>query len=85
MNVSLSPELQRLVADKVDSGAYASPDHVVQAALQLLAERDALWQANEDTIRAQVARGLDSLDAGRGLTVSDAELLAAARDAYRGG
>lgn len=85
MNVSLSPELQRLIDEKVDSGAYATPDDVVTAALRLLHERDALWHAHEDTICKQVAQGLDSLDAGRGVTVSDTELFSAARDAYRGG
>lgn len=55
------------------------------AALRLLHERDALWHAHEDTICKQVAQGLDSLDAGRGVTVSDTELFSAARDAYRGG
>ena len=41
MNVSLMPELQELVNEKVRSGQYASSDEVVSAALQLLKEREA--------------------------------------------
>ena len=40
MNVSLIPELQELVNEKVRSGQYGSSDEVVSAALQLLKERD---------------------------------------------
>jgi len=41
MNVSLMPELQELVNEKVRSGQYSSSDEVVSAALQLLKEREA--------------------------------------------
>ena len=40
MNVSLVPELQELVNEKVRSGQYGSSDEGVSAALQLLKERD---------------------------------------------
>src|SRR6266478_5832282 len=40
MNVSLVPELQELVNEKVRSGQYGLSDEVVNAALQLLKERD---------------------------------------------
>lgn len=40
MNITLSPELEHLVKEKVDSGAYESADAVFAEALQLLHERD---------------------------------------------
>jgi antitoxin ParD1/3/4 len=40
MNVSLLPELEKLVNEKVQSGQYDSSDEVVNAALQLLKDRD---------------------------------------------
>lgn len=36
MNVSLTPELERFVAEKVASGRYRSASEVVRAALRLL-------------------------------------------------
>ena len=40
MNVSLTPELERYVVDKVDGGLYTSNSEVVREALRLLRRRD---------------------------------------------
>ncbi len=60
MNVSLTPELERMIAERVASGRYASASEVVRDALRLLDERDRLNQLRQD-----VRLGLDQLDQGR--------------------
>ena len=40
MNVSLTPELEKLVQDKVTSGLYQTASEVIREALRLLKERD---------------------------------------------
>jgi len=40
MNVSLTPELERFVQEKVHSGRYASASEVVREALRLLEEHE---------------------------------------------
>jgi antitoxin ParD1/3/4 len=40
MNVSLTPELEKLVNDKVRSGLYQTASEVVREALRLLKQRD---------------------------------------------
>jgi antitoxin ParD1/3/4 len=40
LNVSLTPELTALIAEKIGSGRYRSASEVVRAALRLLDERD---------------------------------------------
>jgi antitoxin ParD1/3/4 len=40
MNVSLTPELDKFVAGKVESGRYNSASEVVREALRLLEEHD---------------------------------------------
>ena len=40
MNVSLTPELEKLISEKVDSGLYQTASEVVREALRLLRERD---------------------------------------------
>ncbi len=60
MNVSLTPELEKIVAERVASGRYASASEVIREALRLLDERDQLNQLRED-----VRRGLEQLDQGR--------------------
>ena len=60
MNVSLTPELERLVNEKVESGLYQTASEVVREALRLLKERD---QAREQ-LRADVQAGFDQLVRG---------------------
>ncbi len=62
MNVSLTPELERLVNEKVESGLYQTASEVVREALRLLKERDL---AREE-LRADVEAGLDRLARGEG-------------------
>ena len=62
MNVSLTPELERLVIDKVESGLYQTASEVVREALRLLKERD---QARVH-LRADVQAGFDQLARGEG-------------------
>jgi antitoxin ParD1/3/4 len=61
MNVSLTPELERLVNEKVESGLYQTASEVVREALRLLKERD---HAREQ-LRADVQAGFDQLARAR--------------------
>lgn len=40
MKITLSPELERLIAERVSSGRYRSADEVVREGLDLLKQRD---------------------------------------------
>ncbi len=42
MNVALTPELEKIVKERVASGRYASANEVIAEALRLLADRDQL-------------------------------------------
>ncbi len=64
MNVSLTPELETLVHDKVESGLYTSASEVVREALRLLRERDQIQQQRLAELRREVAVGLEQLDRG---------------------
>ena len=64
MNVSLTPELERLIHDRVSSGRYHSASEVVREALRLLEERDELRRLRLAELRTKVAAGLASLDRG---------------------
>lgn len=67
MNVSLTPELEQLIHDRVRSGRYHSASEVVREALRLLETRDELRQLRLAEQRKKVAAGLESLDRGEGL------------------
>ena len=49
MNVSITPELEQLVADTVASGRYGSASEVVRAALRLFEERERRTARNRET------------------------------------
>jgi antitoxin ParD1/3/4 len=67
MNVSLTPELEKFVAQKVQSGLYQTASEVIRAGPRLLEERDALHQAHLDEIRQAIQDGNAQLARGEGL------------------
>ena len=58
VNVSLTPELERLISEKVDTGMYQTASEVVREGLRLLKERD------DRRLRADVQAGFDAVDRG---------------------
>lgn len=64
MNVSLTPELEKFVGNKVESGRYNSASEVVREALRLLEEHDQARGAQMAAFNQELARRLDSLDRG---------------------
>jgi antitoxin ParD1/3/4 len=64
MNVSLTPELEKFVSTKVESGRYNSASEVVREALRLLEEHDQARVAQLAEFNQELGRRLDSLDRG---------------------
>ena len=75
MNVSLTPELEELVAQKVKSGLYNSASEVVREGLRLIVEQDRLREIKLEELRKDIQVGLDQLDRGEGRTYSSAREL----------
>ena len=59
MNVSLTPELERLVNDHVKSGMYQTASEVVREALRVLKDRD-----RQGALRREVQEGFAQIDRG---------------------
>jgi antitoxin ParD1/3/4 len=64
MNVSLTPELEKFVAAKVESGRYTSASEVVREALRLLEEHDRSRTAQIAAFNKELVHRLASLDRG---------------------
>lgn len=71
MNVSLTKELEDLVAEKVRTGRYLSASEVVREALRLLEERDRIKEMRLAELRKEIKKGLDSGDSLDGEAVFD--------------
>jgi antitoxin ParD1/3/4 len=65
VHVSLTPELEASIHERVRSGRSTSASEVVREALRLLEDRDELRRLRLAELRAQVAAGLDALDRGQ--------------------
>ncbi len=67
MQVQLAPHIEKLILDQVDSGRYATPSEVLEAALKLLdqPERDAAELLTE--LREDIEKRLAGLDRGEGV------------------
>ncbi len=61
MNVSLTPELERLVHEKVESGHYNSASEVVREGLRLLQQNENIQAQRLAELKREIAIGLDQL------------------------
>lgn len=71
MNISLTPELNDLVKNKVKSGLYISASEVIREALRLLKSRDEFHREKIITLKQDIRKGASSLDAGLGVEMTD--------------
>jgi antitoxin ParD1/3/4 len=67
MNVSLTPELERRIAEKVESGLYTTASEVVREALRLLFEADERRERLVAKLNADIQSAADQLDRGEGI------------------
>ena len=64
MNVSLTPELEKFVADKVASGRYTSASEVVREALRLLEREEKSRKEQLDEFNRELQGRIAALDRG---------------------
>ena len=60
MNISLTPHLEALVKQKVDTGLYNSASEVIREALRLLEEKERLNEIKLEALRNDIQKGLES-------------------------
>ncbi len=66
MNVSLTPEFEAFVGEKVKSGTYTTASEVVRAGLRLLQAHDAEQMARLEALRTDVRAGVAQVKRGEG-------------------
>lgn len=79
MNVSLTPQLEDYVKQKVAAGMYNSVSEVMREALRLLEERDAIKEMKLAALRRDLQEGIDELDQGQGTPLDMDDIKAKAR------
>ena len=65
LNVSLTPQLEELVRQKVSSGRYNSASEVVREALRLMDSYEKVRESALEKLRSDVAAGWQQVEEGR--------------------
>jgi len=71
MNISLTPELEKFVFDKVDSGLYTSASEVIRESLRLLNTYENLHQQRLEQLNSAIEEGLSQLGKGHSKKAQD--------------
>lgn len=83
MNVSLTPELEKLVNERVRSGMYSSASEVIREALRLLNQQEGLRQRKLEELRKEIQIGIDQIERGEGRPLDIVEMKSRLRKRLR--
>ncbi|MGA2537930.1 MAG: type II toxin-antitoxin system ParD family antitoxin [Terracidiphilus sp.] len=75
-NVNLTPELDKFILTRVESGRFENASEVVRAALRNLEREERLYEAKLESLRA-------AIDAGDASGIADGDVFAQVREALR--
>jgi Arc/MetJ-type ribon-helix-helix transcriptional regulator len=67
MTIELKPEQEHRIAEALRSGAYNSPNDVIDRALEVLHEQDEWLMANCQAIDTKIRSGIAELERGEGI------------------
>lgn len=67
MNISLTPEQEQFIQEKLNSGKYETADELISEAFRLLEERDKHYEKWVEETRKKVGVGIAQLDRGEGI------------------
>jgi putative addiction module CopG family antidote len=71
MNIRLRPEIEELIKQNIQCGAYKSVDEFVEHAVTILHEQEAWLAANREEIGAKIADGYASAQRGELIDAAD--------------
>jgi len=60
MNISLTPQLEEMIRQKIASGSYSSASEVVREALRLMELEDQMRALKLQRLREEIQKGLES-------------------------
>ena len=75
MNISLTPELEQFVRNKVENGQYRSTSEIFCEGLRLIQERDRIYKGRFEELRHEIMRGISASERGEVLAGEAAILM----------
>ena len=64
MTIELKPEMEALVQKRLETGAFATPEEVIERALEFLSAEEDWLADNRDGISAKIQEGWDQAQRG---------------------
>lgn len=64
MDITLQPELEQFVREKITSGQYQSVNEAINAGLKLLMERELIYQERFEQLRQEIMVGIEASERG---------------------
>ena len=81
MSITLKPEQEEFVLERIKNGNYTTVDEVIMAAFRLLEERERQYREWVEETRDKVEVGIAQLDRGEG--IDGEQVIARLRDKLR--
>lgn len=72
MNISLTPELEKYIQDKINSGLYTSVSEVIRESLRLMHTYDDLQRHRVEQLTQSIELGLSQLRVGKKVAAKEA-------------
>lgn len=85
MNITLAPELEKLVRDKVERGEYDSADAFVGEAVQRLIDEQEEENTQRDELRARIEAAEAEIDRGEYVEYDENTIHELAKDVHERG
>jgi antitoxin ParD1/3/4 len=73
MTITVTPEIEQMIAARVASGRFASPEEVLRESLRLLEEQERALDLERQAIRQKIALGMEQ--ARRGELIDGKEVI----------
>ncbi len=83
MNISLTPEMDEWIMQKVKSGMYKSSSELIREGLRLLQQRDEQRAKMVEDLRNELLVGVKQLDAGKSKKLDQKLINKVKRDARK--
>ncbi|MEC4891682.1 MAG: type II toxin-antitoxin system ParD family antitoxin [Oscillatoria sp. PMC 1051.18] len=64
MNISLQPELEQYLQEKVRRGQYQSIDEAIEEGIKLLINRDEIYQGRFEELKEEIGIGVSASEQG---------------------
>lgn len=78
MNISLTPELERIVKSKVDSGLYNNASEVIREALRLMVAQERTEAMKLELLRAEIDQAWQQAERGEFVQATPESIIAKA-------